>query len=129
MHGEAESRAKHREGDACVAAAGVEHSLAGREQATVARILNHRCGGAVLHAAAWIHPFGLGQQRDTRKSLDRMVETEQRRASDTLGKGNARFGLRLFRFHGEIAASYASVRDWSQGETASRLLFDSRRLE
>ncbi len=66
MHGKAQGRAQHGEGDAGVAAGGVEEGLAGSEQAACAGIADDGRGGAVLDAAAGVGPLGLGEKGDAR---------------------------------------------------------------
>ena len=82
MDGEAERRAEHGEGDAGVAAGGVEQGFAGSEQAAGAGIADHGRGGAVFDAAAGVGPLRFGQQRDALKAADDLVEPQQGRGPD-----------------------------------------------
>ena len=94
LDGKAERRAEHGEGNSGVAAGGVEQSLARPEQAAVADIGNHGCGGAVFDAAAGIGPLGLGEERDALKAAKDMVQANEGRVADALRQGGAGFGLR-----------------------------------
>ena len=84
LDGKAEGRAEHGEGDASVAAAGVEEDLAGREQTAGAGVAHDGGGGAVFDASAGVGPLGFGQKRNALEAMHRPLKTDQRRGADTI---------------------------------------------
>ena len=86
LDGKADRCAEHGEGDAGVAAGGVEQGLTGREQAAGAGVGHHGGCGAVFDAAAGIGPLGLGQEGDAGESADDLVQADERGRADAFGE-------------------------------------------
>ena len=84
---EAQRRAQHGEGDAGVAAGGVEQGFAGREQAARDGVAHHGGRGAIFDAAAGIGPLRLGQKGDAFEAAHRLLDADEGRVPDAFGKG------------------------------------------
>ena len=74
---ESRGRAEHGEGDAGVAAGGVEEGLAGDEQTAGAGVAHHGGRGAVFDASAGVGPLGFGQKRDALEAMHRPLKTDR----------------------------------------------------
>ena len=94
LHRKSQRRAQHREGDAGIAAGRIQQRFAGHQQSARNRVPHNVGGGPILHAASRVGPLGLGQQRDALQAAHRLLQPDQRRVADPLGKGRAQPGLR-----------------------------------
>ena len=86
--------------------------FAGREQAARDGVADDGRSGAILHAAAGVGPLRLGQQGDAFEPADGLLQADQRRVPDALGKEEPRRVCVSGRGHGEIAADAPAMRDW-----------------
>ena len=85
MHRKAQCRAQHGEGDAGVAAGGVQQGFAGNQQPPHTSIAHNRRGGPGLDAATGVGPLRLGQQGDVFQATNQLVKPDERRIADPLG--------------------------------------------